>query len=116
MSGTNIRDVFYSDRDWLDGLDWVPVVSVDLGGGYDWDEFHAWYSPTERRYFWGSGSGCSCNSFDDDFYNLSDFEDGDRPALMAAIGRYFDEQYLNHPQERVRALAEANAFNPQEKK
>lgn len=112
MSGTEIKDLFYGNREWLDGLDWVPVTSVDLGGGYDWDEFHAWYSPSARRYFWGSGSGCSCNSFSDDFYNVSDFEDGDRPALMAAVGRYFDGQYLNRPMERVTALSDVNGFDP----
>lgn len=113
MSGTAIKDLFGAyGHEWVDGLDWLPVVEVDLGGGWDWEEFHAWYSPTARRYFWGSGSGCSCDSFTDDFRSVGDFENGDRPALMAALNRYFDAMYTQKPQERVRALTEANAFDP----
>ena len=113
MAGTQLTELFYSG-DWFKEVDWVPVVSVDLGESYEWDEFHAWYSPSARRYFWASGAGCSCNDFSDGIGGESDFENGDRPALMAAIGRYFDEQYRNHPSERVRALSDANGFNPKE--
>lgn len=103
-----LSDIFYYE--WHEGLDWVPVVSVDIGGGYDWDEFHAWYSPSARKYFWGSGSGCSCNSFSQEFYGPEDFSNGNRDALKSALGLYFDETYLNHNEERVRALSAVRDF------
>lgn len=112
-----IKDLFEYDRGtWWRELDWVPVVSVDLGGGYDWNELHAWYSPSQRVYYWGSGSGCSCNSWREYFSSVADFENGQtRADLMAGIGRYFDDQYRDYPTDRVAALAEANAFSPKGK-
>lgn len=115
MSGTDIKDVF--DWRWapeqLESVaDWVPVVTMDDGGGYDWRTFHGWYSPTARRYFWGSGAGCSCNDFTEDFRSVGDFENGDRPALMAALRRFAEESYGFRPTALVDALTATNAFNP----
>lgn len=60
---------------------WVEVA--DLGeGGYSWAEFKAFYAPAARRYFWHGDAGCSCNGWGDDLTNASDFEDGDRVALL----------------------------------
>lgn len=112
MSGTPVEHVLseYSFKG-LDALDFVPVASVSFGGGYDWDEFHAWYSPSRRMFFWASGSGCSCNSIGDDICSVDDLENGrDRRDVMAAIGRYFDDRYGDKPGDRVEALGEINAF------
>ena len=93
--------------------DWVPVVTMDDGGGYDWATFHGWYSPSRRVYFYGGGAGCSCNSYVDYFTNLGDFESGDRAALMAALRRFAeDHRYTFGPVDLVDALHEANGFNP----
>lgn len=114
---TDIRDLFEYDRgDWWRRLDWVPVVDVDLGGGYEWDEFHAWYSVSERVYYWGSGSGCSCDSFTDNFHSVGDFANGrGRAEVMAALTSYFADHYTPYPQEAVRALYTVNAFNPSQR-
>lgn len=99
MSGTAVEHVLseYTFKGDLKSLDFVPVVSVDFGGGYDWDEFHAWYSPSRRVYFWTSGAGCSCNSISDEIYSIEDLENG-RDRADVDLG------------DRVEALAEVNAF------
>jgi hypothetical protein len=47
-----ISDLYYwgNDKAWNENLDWIEVVDVELAGGYEWDEFHAWYSPSQRVY------------------------------------------------------------------
>lgn len=113
MSGTPVEHVLseYRFKGDLKSLDFVPVVSVDFGGGYDWDEFHAWYSPSRRVFFWTSGAGCSCNSISDDIYSIDDLENGrERADVMAAVRSYFDGRYDDKPGDRVEALAEVNAF------
>ncbi len=64
--------------------DWVEAAALGDGGGYEWTEFKAFYSPSARRYFWHGGSGCSCNSWNTDLTSSADFEDGDRGALLRA--------------------------------
>lgn len=113
---TEIRDLFeyrWGEAEFAQVEDWVSVVSIDEGGGYDWAEFHSWYSPVARRYFWGSGAGCSCNYFAEGFSGFGDFASGDRPALMAAIREFADDHgYRIRPTELVDALMAANAFDP----
>lgn len=72
--------------------DWAHVVSLGDGGGYEWTTLHAFWSPTARRYFWASGSGCSCNSWGDGLSSESDFENGAKADLQRAI-RAFAETY-----------------------
>lgn len=96
-------------------LDFVPVVSIHLLEGYEWDEFHAWYSPSRRMYFWTSGSGCSCNSIADGIYSLDDLENGRaRSDVMAAVNRYFDDRHDSerYATDRADALYETNSFRP----
>lgn len=64
---------------------WLPVTSIDLGCGYEWEEFHAFWSPTARRYFWHGSAGCSCNSWADDVDAEADFRNGGRADLLRAI-------------------------------
>lgn len=115
MSKTAINDVFnwrWTPEQLAEVSDWLPVVTMDDGGGYDWQTFHAWYSPHARRYFWGSGAGCSCNEFTDDYPSPGSLRDGDRPALMDALRRFAEESYGFGPVALVDALTEANAFDP----
>lgn len=71
--------------------DWVHVATLDAGHGYDWDEVRFYYSPSARRFFYGHGAGCSCNSWEDDFTSAADFENGTRSDALAAVRRYADE-------------------------
>jgi hypothetical protein len=71
--------------------DWVAVTSIDEGGGYDWTELRAYYSPIARRYFWHGGSGCSCTCWGDGLRSADDFENGDRSALIRALRAFADD-------------------------
>lgn len=115
MSKTEVKDVFdwrWTPEQLAKVSDWVAVVTMDYGGGYDWQTFHGWYSPAARRYFWGSGAGCSCNDFTENYQSPGDLESGDRHALMAALRRFAEESYGFGPVALVDALTEVNGFNP----
>lgn len=90
--------------------DFVPVVDVNYGGGYEWDEFHAWYSPSRRRYFWASGSGCSCDYFGSLAYKIDDFETGDRDALVAAVRAYHTNSYRAKGGDDLDSISKVRAF------
>jgi len=119
MAGTELSDLLehtYGLEE-LKNSDLVPVVSVNLGSGYDWEEFHAFFSPSRRRFFWASGAGCSCNSWHDGLRTLDDFENGvSRADVMAAMNRFFDEseEYRSSRVDRIAKLAEVNSFNVRE--
>lgn len=70
--------------------DWQHVVSMMSGGGYDWVELHAFYSPSARRFFWHGDSGCSCFHWGADL-RVGDFEDGDRDALLRGLEAFASE-------------------------
>lgn len=111
----DIKDVGWWRDKPFENLDWVEVVDIDMGGGYDWSEFHAWYSPSTRQYYWGSGSGCSCDSFGDDFNKVGDFSNGpDRASVMKAItdwGTAYDRMTAT---QLVDATRKVNAFDPRD--
>lgn len=62
--------------------DWIEVVHVDFGEPYEWDIFAAYYSPSQRMWFWDSAGGCSCNYWEPTF---SDFRPTDRDGVLRAI-------------------------------
>ena len=70
--------------------DWVEVARLGEGG-YDWCQFNAFYSPSARHYFWHGDRGCSCNSWSDDVASASDFQNGDREALLRAWDAFSKE-------------------------
>lgn len=74
--------------------DFMHVTSLDAGG-YEWAEFHAWYSPRQRRYFWSGQTGCSCYSYVVD--SLGDLQVGSRDDLLRSIHEWVQEdaQYYN---------------------
>ena len=37
------------------------VDGISAGDAYNWAEIEVYYSKEKRRYFWLSGTGCSCN-------------------------------------------------------
>lgn len=72
--------------------DWVEVAEMEDGrGDYEWTEFKVFYSPSARRYFWHGDGGCSCNGWGDEIHTASDFEDGDRAALLRAWKVFTEE-------------------------
>ena len=85
--------------------DFVDVVTVELGEGYDWDTLAAFYSPSRRRYFWASGRGCSCDSLSSQIGGLGDFGDGGRLALAEAVREKWGNGYRLNPSARARDVA-----------
>ena len=85
----------YSPSDDLAAVDWTPVVSYDAGGSYDWTTFHAFWSPSARRFFWHGDSWRSCNWWGDNLHRPSDFYDGDKAALQRAFREFAEEKYLD---------------------
>lgn len=41
---------------------------------YEWDTWVAYYLPRTDRFYIAAGSGCSCNSLNDDYKRLEDFD------------------------------------------
>ena len=62
-----------------------------ITGGWEWSEIVVFYSSEEKRYYWFSDSGCSCESFWDNIKTLSDFYDGDKFAAANAIKNFLIE-------------------------
>lgn len=106
----DIKDLVY--RDWAEGLDFVEVVDVDFGGGWEWDEFHAWYSPSKRRYFWSYGAGCSCNSWGDELYKIDDLSNGSKADLERALRSYLDDAYNVRASDVLDAVRQVKTFRP----
>lgn len=86
--------------------DFQEVVSIDFGGGYDWDSLEAWYSPSKRKFFWIEGSGCSCNSLGDDVRALADFSVGNRDELANAVRAKYDGTYSGNTGRATDLLAD----------
>ena len=72
--------------------DWQHVLTVSSGGGYDWQTFHAFYSPTSRRFYWHGAAGCSCNDWGDELASESGFQNGMKGDLERAV-RAFTREY-----------------------
>lgn len=47
------------------------VGGLGDGGGYDWSVLNV-YKAEDGNYYWYEGSGCSCNSLEDDISSTSD--------------------------------------------
>lgn len=91
--------------------DWIGVAKLGSGGGYDWCDFNAFYSPSARRYFWHGDSGCSCNSWSDDLSSAADFENGDRAALLQAWKTFAkDHEYSIHISEYLTGVEAIRTF------
>lgn len=92
--------------------DWVEVFKADFGEAYEWDEIHVFYSPSARRYFIASGSGCSCNSITDDYKYAGDFEDGNKQWAIDTVSGYVNSSYRGNPLMAQGAAAEIRKFSP----
>lgn len=98
-------------KDWAKDLDFIEVVDL-IGGGYDWDEFHGWYSPSRRRYFWDYGSGCSCSSWGDELYKLDDMMNGSKVDMERSLREFMDGAYSFVPSDVLDAVAQVKRFRP----
>lgn len=94
--------------------DWVEVGELGTGGGYDWCDFNVYYSPSARRYFWHGASGCSCNSWADDLSGATDFQDGDKDALLRAWQSFAEENnYSIYVGDYASGVATIRGFRPE---
>lgn len=75
----------------IEGTEDWQIVGEFGSGGYEWNEFKCFYSPSARMFFWKGDSGCSCNSWSDDIHSVADFEVGDKIALLRAWARYAED-------------------------
>lgn len=90
---------------------WVEVAQLGDGGGYDWCDFNAFYSPSARRYFWHGDRGCSCNSWQDELETSASFEDGDRAALIRAWETFvMDNEYSFGAADYINGVAAIKNF------
>lgn len=87
--------------------DFVPVVSVDVGG-YEWAELHAWYSPGQRRYFWSGQTGCSCYRYE--VYSLGGLQVGSKDDLLRSIKEWVDEDAKYYGVDGIAVMQAARDF------
>lgn len=90
--------------------DWYEVTGVYDLIEYEWNELLAWYSPSERRYFWIHEGGCSCDSIDMYMESKSDFESGSRADLVRAVRNFCDNAYDLPANEKADAVASVMRF------
>lgn len=87
--------------------DFVPVVSVDVGG-YEWAELHAWYSPGQRRYFWSGQNGCSCNAYE--VSSLEALRVGSKDDLLRSIKEWVEDDAKYYGVDGIAALQAVRDF------
>lgn len=68
----------------------VLVFDGGYGGSYDWDEYLVYWHTGNKRFYWISGSGCSCNSISDGVNSLGDFQDS---SSIADVIKDFQSTY-----------------------
>ena len=81
------------------------VAGHDAGGSYEWDVFYVYYHTGRDRYFYISGSGCSCNWISDGVTSLGDFrESGDNRAIAKEFKAEYGEQPYGWTQAAVESV------------
>lgn len=94
----------------------VLVAEATKGGGYDWDDFYAYYHTGRKRYYYVYGSGCSCNSISDGMDSLADFMDvSTQDELIRAFKREMIEKgYAWDERDLVTFTSEVKSFKEYE--
>ena len=92
--------------------DWVEVINDDGDSSYEWAQMKAYYSPSVRRYFWHSDSGCSCTSWSDDITGVSSFQDGSKADLLRAWGSFTADSSFHSEGAYISGVATINNFEP----
>lgn len=91
--------------------DWVTVAELG-NGGFEWEEFKVFYSPSERRYFWRGDSGCSCNDWKEGVSSKDDFQNGDREAVLRSWEEFTKEySYVFDVNDYLKGVSEIRKFN-----
>jgi len=110
------KDLNYGYSESVPGTeDFQEVVSIELGGGYEWNSLEAWYSPGKRRFFWIEGSGCSCNSLGEGFESINDLDSGSREELITAVRNKYEGAYNASFIDGLADMAMVKAFKAQKK-
>lgn len=103
-----VKDPWAGDYEQMPGTeDFVPVLFVDEGG-YEWAEFHAWYSPGQRRYFWSGQTGCSCFSYE--VSSLGDLQVGSRDDLLRSIKEWVEDDAKCYGVDGIAVMQAARDF------
>lgn len=91
---------------------WQHVATIDVGS-YEWATFHAFYSPTSRRYFWLDDAGCSCSSWGDYVRSEADFHNGTKTDLIRAVHSFTAEnsEFVS-PADVLDTLATIRTWRP----
>ena len=89
--GTKIVDPPWADdRTQMPGTEDFVHVASHVTHDYEWADFHAWYAPTARRFFWDGQTGCSCYSWEVE--NIGDLKDGNRDDLLRSFRAWVSDK------------------------
>lgn len=80
--------------------DFVKVIEY-YDGLYDWEAFAAYYSPSERQYFWCEDYGCSCNFPFEIVESVDDLYNGSKEDLLRAWNKFAKSSYFMENYERL---------------
>lgn len=94
----------------FDGYELIPVAKLDFGGGYDWDEMEIYYIASQKRFFWLSGSGCSCDYLWSDYSTLGSLQNGFREDTINAIRSFISERSDYAKIDGTEAIAKVKNF------
>jgi hypothetical protein len=94
----------------FDGYELIPVASISLGCGYDWDEMEIYYIESEKRFFWLSDRGCSCSWLWEDFPVLGSLENGFRKDAVNAIRSYMSDKSEYDQNHGIQAIGDVMSF------
>jgi hypothetical protein len=94
----------------IDGYELLPVAKIDLGAGWDWDEMEIYYIVSERRFFWLSGQGCSCDYLWADYPNFGSLHNGFRKDVVNAIRSYISDKGEYAKKDGLDAIAQVMSY------
>lgn len=97
----------------FNGYELIPVAKVDFGAGWDWDEMEIYYIESEKRFFWLSGQGCSCDWLWEDYPTFASLHNGFREDAINAIRTFGSERTKYAEIEVNEAIRKVKTFRIQ---
>jgi hypothetical protein len=94
----------------IDGYELIPVTHIDLTCGWNWDEMEIYYIESEKRFFWLSGRGCSCDWLWADVRSLGSLKNGFREDAVNAIRAYVSNRSDSAQNQGIEAIAKVMSF------
>lgn len=77
---------YKSQEDFIIAENLTFVTQLNLGDGYGWSVMEVYYKSNNRRFYWLSDSGCSCNFlWEDAVFSLAELEDGSKLNAVNAL-------------------------------